>query len=647
MARRVRRYLGGMPVIARRSPPAAAAALAALALLLALPGSLRAQEPLSITIQYPPEGAAITATDSTFVFGRVDGSRGDPVALTVNGAPVPVHQGGGWIAFVPLEPDTFAFDVTAESGGRRAESRRTVWVPRSLLEPPTGDTLGYRPETIQPRGPLELYAGDTVQVSVVAAPDMEIRARLGDASVRLVPELPDVSNAGRLVFDFGELPETHWTAASPPATGGPWKRFAGDLYLPYSGEEGDSLRLELERPGGETRTEAVAAIGFLDPTVIRTAALDDDSAGTGRTDHRVIARYGPGMGYYLFLPNGTRAATGRRSGDWRELALGPGTRAWAPLAETFPTAAARPGSRVTVIRSRAADGWSEIVVPTTDRLPFRIVQQLDPVRYTLRVYGAQADVDYVHRAFDDPLLASIVWGQPETGVLEIEVALAADRAWGYRAYWEGSHLVVGFRHPPAALSDRRFRSPLHGVRVIVDPGHNPDTGAVGPTGLEEREANLGVALELARILESRGADVVLTRATADSALGLYDRTNLAIDAGGELFVSIHNNALPDGVNPMQNNGTSVLYYHPQSRELAEAIQAELLPRTGIADRGVWHQNVAVLRMNEMPAVLVESVFMMIPEQEAALRTPEFRRRIAEGVAAGIERYLGTRAREAR
>ena len=57
---------------------------------------------------------------------------------------------------------------------------------------------------------------------------------------------------------------------------------------------------------------------------------------------------------------------------------------------------------------------------------------------------------------------------------------------------------------------------------------------------------------------------------------------------------------------------------------------------------MWHQNLAVLRMNEMPAVLVEAAFMMIPEQEAALRTPEFRRRIAEGVAAGIERYLEAR-----
>jgi N-acetylmuramoyl-L-alanine amidase len=46
-------------------------------------------------------------------------------------------------------------------------------------------------------------------------------------------------------------------------------------------------------------------------------------------------------------------------------------------------------------------------------------------------------------------------------------------------------------------------------------------------------------------------------------------------------------------------------------------------------------------------VLVESVFMMIPDQEAALRTPVFRRRIAVGVADGIERYLDGRSREAR
>ena len=141
---------------------------------------------------------------------------------------------------------------------------------------------------------------------------------------------------------------------------------------------GDSLRLELTAPGGPTREVTVAEVSFLDPTHVRTAVLDDDTAGTGRTDHRVIARHGPASGYYLFLPNGTRAGLGRRAGDWQELALGPGTRAWAPLLETHPIPVARPRSSIAVIRTRFEDGWSEVVVPTTERLPFDIRQELDP-----------------------------------------------------------------------------------------------------------------------------------------------------------------------------------------------------------------------------------------------------------------------------
>jgi N-acetylmuramoyl-L-alanine amidase len=236
------------------------------------------------------------------------------------------------------------------------------------------------------------------------------------------------------------------------------------------------------------------------------------------------------------------------------------------------------------------------------------------------------------------------WSQPQDGVFRLDIDVEGSQPWGWRAYREGTHLVLGFRHPPPALADRRFRSPLHGLRIVVDPGHAPDPGAIGPTGLAEKDANLAISLELARILEERGAEVVLTRTRPDSGPGLYERRHLATAVAGELFVSIHNNALPDGVNPFESNGTSILYYHPQSEPLARAIQAELLPRTGLRDHGVWHQNLAVTRMTEMPAVLVEAAFMMLPEQEALLRTAAYQREIAEGVAAGIERFVHERDR---
>ena len=106
----------------------------------------------------------------------------------------------------------------------------------------------------------------------------------------------------------------------------------------------------------------------------------------------------------------------------------------------------------------------------------------------------------------------------------------------------------------------------------MDPGHPPG-GSTGPTGLREAEANLGIGLEVQRLLEQEGAQVVMTR-TADVPLELWPRVDLAERAGADLLVSIHNNALPDGVNPFTNNGASVYYNQPRSMPLARAIQGD-------------------------------------------------------------------------
>src|SRR5436309_6879710 len=114
---------------------------------------------------------------------------------------------------------------------------------------------------------------------------------------------------------------------------------------------------------------------------------------------------------------------------------------------------------------------------------------------------------------DDEALVSIELSQP---------------VFGYRVDWQGSDLLLTIRRPPVIDA----RRPLRGRTIAVDPGH-PPVGAMGPTGLREADANLGVALALQRILERAGARVVMTR-TTDTAIGLYERTTQAERSGADL-----------------------------------------------------------------------------------------------------------------
>jgi N-acetylmuramoyl-L-alanine amidase len=104
-------------------------------------------------------------------------------------------------------------------------------------------------------------------------------------------------------------------------------------------------------------------------------------------------------------------------------------------------------------------------------------------------------------------------------------------------------------------------------------------------------------------------------------------------------VSIHNNALPDGVNPFRNWGTSVYYYHPQSLLLAQSIHRRLLKALKLWDFGLFYDNLALCRPTQMPAVLVEPTFIMHPEEEALLRDPKFQNKIARAIVKGIEDFF--------
>ena len=149
---------------------------------------------------------------------------------------------------------------------------------------------------------------------------------------------------------------------------------------------------------------------------------------------------------------------------------------------------------------------------------------------------------------------------------------------------------------------------------------------------------LAVGLVVQQMLEQRGATVVMTRSTPNP-VALGDRPIIARKADANALVSIHLNALPDGINPFTSNGSGAYYFRSHSIALARELERAMVARMGLRNLGINYDNLRLARPTWMPAVLCEGAFLMIPEQENALRTPEFQRAYASAIVDGLESYF--------
>jgi N-acetylmuramoyl-L-alanine amidase len=623
-----------------------------------LPAPPRVRGPLVIRVAYPAPARAVEARDSSFLYGTV--GTGD-ATLTVNGTPVRVWPNGAWIAWVALPADSvMLFRLVARTASDSAVLEYPV--RRARWERPRGDGLWLDTLSLTPSGKGWWPRGEYLTLSARASEGAELRLRLVDGSIIPLEPTADLETVPEAVRAF----ERDTTKLATP--------FRRDRYvglirarrlgpdpgpmLPSRGASiaavarsaglcavgvlcpGDILpdsawaTLEVIRGRDTLRARWPLQLALIDSTP-RFVRIDDDTARTDSTDKITPGRALPAGTYHWFFPNGTVArATGRLNRDLR-LALSPQSEAWVAASETTPLSiqAAAPAVVGSVMVQAEADRL-RIRVPVSRRVPFELSETERDV--TLRLYDAVGNVNWVRYGRADTLLRAIDWSQPSSREVTLTVSLAQP-VWGYHAVWERDDLVLEIRRPPAIDGGR----PLRGRLIAIDAGH-PPAGATGPTGLREAEANLAIALALKPMLEAEGARVVLTRA-ADLPLDLWPRVAMAEAAGAELLVSIHNNALPDGLNPFINSGASVYYNQPRSIPLARAVQGALVRRLGVRDLGIGRGDLALVRPTWMPSVLTEGLFMILPEQEAALRSPEGVRRYAEAVRDGLREYLRGRA----
>lgn len=181
------------------------------------------------------------------------------------------------------------------------------------------------------------------------------------------------------------------------------------------------------------------------------------------------------------------------------------------------------------------------------------------------------------------------------------------------------------------------RVPSGRVVVVLDAGHGGgDPGAVGIGGLREKDIVLSITLQVARLLEQQGVQVVLTR-TDDREIDLEPRVQIAERARANIFVSIHANAI--SMDRPDVNGIETYYASEAGARLGRVIHDSMVRNTGLNDRGLRSARFYVIRNTSMPAVLLETGFVTGAQDAAFLRSAQGQQRMAFAIAQGILQYI--------
>lgn len=221
--------------------------------------------------------------------------------------------------------------------------------------------------------------------------------------------------------------------------------------------------------------------------------------------------------------------------------------------------------------------------------------------------------------------------------------------------------------------------------IVIDAGHGgEDPGAIGVTGAQEKNVTLAIARNLKNDLRAKlpNVKVVMTR-DDDEFVELDKRGEIANDAGGKLFISIHCNSMPR--KPNSASGLEVYFLRPgktseairiaaqenaavkyendyekkyksfdadnmilttmahgayvkYSEQLAQMIEDNVSSAAAVADNGVSQAGFYVLIGASMPAVLVETGYLSNIREETYLKSKRGQEAIAKGIANAIAEY---------
>ena len=347
------------------------------------------------------------------------------------------------------------------------------------------------------------------------------------------------------------------------------------------------------------------------------------------------------------------------------------------------------------VRSYSHPDKTRVVIDLSEKTEFRADKLTNPDRIFIDIMGSIVKLEDTFKQIkiDDGVIKTVRTAQFNEEITRVVFDLYREAKYEVFSLIEPDRVVIDIfksgkeaaisQTLPAKPEEKSAPGPeITGKRVvIIDPGHGgKDPGAIGPSGLKEKEVTLGIALYLEKLLKGAGIPTYLTR-SKDEFVYLENRTNFANQKNGFVFVSLHANSVLNHRPSAEGIETFVLSSkyigasardvadrenrasraHPEvdadlaliiadleesanikySLDFADVVQKKLVNYLKLENRGVKQAPFVVLKGANMVAVIVEVGFISNPKEEKLLKTSKFRENAAQALFEAIKYYIET------
>ncbi|WP_353126613.1 N-acetylmuramoyl-L-alanine amidase [Parapedobacter pyrenivorans] len=558
--------------------------------------------PVALGQQHPRLKVVSPAADSSLVADTVAYFRGkaDPTGtLFLNGEEVPVYGTGVFAAPMYLRTGVNEFLVQHVVDADTLHKRIVVMYEKPApLQPTAGFSIEYA--RVLPAGDIWLQTGDLLQVEMKSTP-------------------------GMVASFYKDVPLFEMDTADTHVAG----IYRGEYTIQPSDTLAD-LPIPFYLHDGATEKNVMAE------SRQRITILNQSHVLTGLTTAGQVPLYyglgadrlgGAKMGELDSLVK--LEVTGKMN-DMYRVRLADQVQAYIPVNRLRLQKGAhfRPYS-LTGSWSVYSDSTADFVrIGLNERLPYTHLVQHEPTRIVLDIYGAVSNSNWITQKEGLVAIRNVWYEQHSKSIFRVYIELKEKQLWGYEVGYQGNQLVIRVKPQPETLD-------LRGLTVAVDAGHGgSNRGAVGMTGVLEKDLNLAMALKLKAALERAGSTVIMTR-DRDQSVNNGHRLKRFQRQDPDLLISIHCNSAG---NPMVQ-GVSTYYRYHAYRPLSQHILTEMR-QLDLADFGnVGGFNFTLNSPTEFPSVLVEVGFLSNPADEERLLDRQFHGDVAERIVDGVKGFL--------